>query len=79
MLTLGGVLLEFEVGESVGLLNLVDDDVVGVVAEGTGADLELLDVAQALVFGRFADGEDAVKEVVEFLGASEVVLGDGAG
>lgn len=79
VLTLGGVLLEFEVGESVGLLDLVDDDVVGVVAEGTGADLELLDVAQALVFGRFADGEDAVEEVVEFLGTSEVVLGNGAG
>ena len=76
---LGGVFLEFEVGESVGLLDLVDDDVVGVVAEGTGADFELLDVAQALVLGRFADGKDAVKEVVELLGASEVVLGDGAG
>ena len=79
VLTLGGVLLEFEVGEAVGFLDLVDDDVVGVVTEGSGADLELFDVAQALVFGRFADGEDAVEEIVEFLGAGEVVLGDGAG
>lgn len=79
VLALGGVLLEFEVGEAAGLLDFVNDDVVGVVPECSGADLELLDVAQAVVFGRFADGEDAVKEVVESLGAGEVVLGNGAG
>lgn len=79
VLALGGVFLEFEVGEAIGLLNLVDDDVVGVVAEGSGADFQLLDVAEALVLCGFPDGEDAVKEVVELLGAGEVVLGDGAG
>lgn len=79
VLALGGVFLEFEVGEAAGLLDLVDDDVVGVVAEGSGADLELLDVAEALVLGGFADGEDGVKEVVELLASGEVVLGDGAG
>ena len=63
--------------EAVSGVYLADYDVVGVVAVLSGADLELLDVAQACVLGALADGEDAVEEVVEFLGAGEVVLGDG--
>ena len=79
MLTLGGEFLELEVREGVGLLDLVDDDVGGVVAELTGADFQLLDVAQVFVFGGLADGKDTVKEIVELLGTGQVVLGDGAG
>ena len=58
--------------EAVSGVYLADDDVVGVVAVLSGADLQLLDVAQACVLGALADGEDAVEEVVEFLGAGEV-------
>ena len=76
---LRGELSEGEVDVAVDLNDLIDHDVVGVVAEFAGADLELLDVAQGVVLGGFADGEDGVEEVVEFLGAGEVVLGDGAG
>ena len=63
--------------EAVSGVYLADYDVVGVVAVLSGADLQLLDVAQAGVLGALADGEDAVEEVVEFLGAGEVGLGDG--
>lgn len=76
---LGGIFFEFEVGEAAGFFDFVDDDVVGIVAEGAGADFELFDVAEAFVPGGFADGEDGVEEVVEFFGSGEVVLGDGAG
>ena len=69
----------FEVDEVVVLLDLIDQDIVGVVAEGTVADLHLLDVADALPLGGGADGDDAVKEVEKALGAAEVVLGNGAG
>lgn len=39
----------------------------------------MFDVAEAVVFVAFADGEDAVKEVVEFLASGQVVLGDWVG
>lgn len=79
MVELGGELAEGEVDEAVGLDNLVDHHVVGVVAELPCPDFELLDVAEAGVFGGLADGEDGVEEVVELLGSGEVVLGDGTG
>ena len=69
---------ELEMDVTAGLDDLADHDVVGTVAELTGSDFELLDIAQAGVLGGFADGKDTVKEVVEFLGAGQVVLGDGA-
>jgi len=72
-------LAEGEVDEAVGLDDLVDHHVVGVVTELPCPDFELLDVAEAGVFGGLADGEDGVEEVVELLGSGEVVLGDGAG
>ena len=65
---LAGVTDEFKVEEAITGIYLVDYDVVGVIAVFSGADL---------VLGALADGEDAVEEVVEFLGAGEVVLGDG--
>ena len=77
VLLFGGVAYGLEVEEAVSGVYLADYDVVGVVAVLSGADLQLLDVAQACVLGALADGEDAVEEVVEFLGAGEVVLGDG--
>ena len=77
MFFLAGVADESEVEEAVSWVYLVDYDVVGVVAVFSGADLDLLDVAQAGVLGALADGEDAVEEVVELLGAGEVILGDG--
>ena len=78
MLFFGGEFFEFEVDEAVGLFDFIDYDVGGVVAEFSGSDFELLYVSEAAVFGGFAYGEDAVEEVVEFLGSGEVVLGDGA-
>ena len=52
---------------------------VGVVSVFSCSDLYLFDVAEAVVFVAFADGEDAVKEVVEFLASGQVVLGAGVG
>ena len=79
VVVLGGELAEGEVDETSGLLDLVDHDVVGVVAELPCPDFELFDVAEPGVFGGLADGEDGVEEVVELLGSGQVVLGDGAG
>lgn len=47
------------------------------VGEFSGTDFQLLDEADMFILGTLAHGEDAVKEVEEALGASEVVLGDG--
>ena len=77
MFFLAGVTDEFKVEEAITGIYLVDYDVVRVIAVFPGADLNLLDIAQTVVLGALADGEDAVEEVVEFLGAGEVVLGDG--
>ena len=66
MFFLAGVTDEFKVEEAITGIYLVDYDVVRVIAVFPGA-----------VLGALADGEDAVEEVVEFLGAGEVVLGDG--
>lgn len=65
--------------KSVGLFYFIDKDVGGVVAEGSCADFDLLDVAETVVFGTHADGEDGVDEVVEFLASGQMVLGDGTG
>ena len=62
MLGLGAGLDEFKVGEAVGLDNLVDEDVAGVVVLFTGAVLDLLDVAVALVFCVEANGDGAVSK-----------------
>lgn len=67
-----------QMDEVVVLLDFIDQDVVGVVFEGAMADLDLLDVADALALCGGADGNHAVKEVEEAFGAAEVVLGDGA-
>ena len=64
---LAGVADEFEVQEAVSGVYFIDYHIVGVVAVFSGSDLDLLDIAQAVVLGALADGEDAVKEVVEFL------------
>lgn len=64
---------------AVGLDDFVDQDIVAVVAEFTGSHFQLLYISQACVLGALADGEHGVKEVVEFLGTGQVVLGDGAG
>ena len=66
---LGGfldIVLEDELRVSLDLLQLVEDDVVGVVLVFSGADLDLLDVAPGGVFGRAADGNSGVEEVDEF-------------
>ena len=64
--------------EAVGLFDFIHYDIGGVVAEFSCSDFELLYVSKTAVFGRFTYGEDAVEEVVEFLGSGEVVLSDGA-
>ena len=80
---LGGfldVVLEDELRVALDLLQLVEDDVVGVVLVFAGADLDLLDVAPGGVFGGAADGDSGVKEVDELGAAGQVVLGHrGAG
>lgn len=68
---------EYEVDIAVSLDYFIDHYIVGSVAEFSCPDFELFDVAQAFVFGGFAYGEYGVEEVVELLGACEVVLGDG--
>ena len=79
MAVFGGEFLEHEVDMAVGLFNFIDYDIVGVVTVFACPDFELFDIAEPVVLGGFAYGEHAVEEVVEFLGASEVVLGDGTG
>ena len=74
---LGGfldVVLEDELRVALDLLQLVEDDVVGVVLVLTGADLDLLDIAPSGVFGGAADGDSGVEEVDELGTAGQVVL-----
>ena len=78
MVELVAELLELEVDVATGADNLIDDDVITIVEEFPCTYLELLDVADSFLLGAFADGDDAVEEVVEFLAAGKVVLGDGA-
>ena len=74
------VVLEDELGVALDLLQAVEDDVVRVVLEGSGADFDLLDVAEEVVFGGAADGDAGVEEVHQFGAAGQVVLGHwGAG
>ena len=68
---------ELELEESVYLVDIVDDDVVGVVEELSRADLDLLDVAEVGVSCAADDGDAGIKEVDEFGGTGEVVLRDG--
>lgn len=79
MAVFGGEFLEREVDIAVGLFDFIDYDIVGVVTVFACPDFKLFDVAEPVVFGGFAYGEHAVEEIVEFLGACEVVLGDWTG
>lgn len=79
MAVFGGEFLEREVDIAVGLFDFIDYDIVGVVTVFACPDFELFDVAEPVVFGGFAYGEHAVEEIVEFLGACEVVLDDWTG
>ena len=69
---------EFEAEEVTEFFYFIYQDVGCVVFEGSCSDFDLFDVAESFVFGALTYGEYAVKEVVEFLGSCEVVLGDGA-
>ena len=70
--------LEFEAEEVTEFFYFIYQDVGCVVFECSSSDFDLFDVAESFVFCALSYGEDAVKEVVEFLGSGEVVLGDGA-
>ena len=59
-----GVFFEFKVDEGGGFFKFIDYDVISVVKKFSSSDLELLDVAESVIFGRFTYGEDAVEEVV---------------
>ena len=72
-----GVALDLETEAAVGLGDVEDDDVVGVVLVFAGADFDLLEVAEAVVFGAAGEGYAGVEEVDELGAAGEVVLGDG--
>ena len=72
-----GVALDLEAKAAVGLGDVEDDDVVGVVLVFAGADFDLLEVAEAVVFGAAGEGYAGVEEVDELGAAGEVVLGDG--
>ena len=78
MFCFGCKFFEFEAEEVTGFLYFIYQDVGCVVFECSSSDFDLFDVAESFVFGALAYGEYAVEEVVEFLGAGEVVLGDGA-
>ena len=78
MFCFGCKFFEFEAEEVTGFLYFIYQDVGCVVFECSSSDFDLFYVAESFVFGALAYGEDAVKEVVEFLGSCEVVLGDGA-
>ena len=58
---------EFEAEEVAHFFDFIDEDIAGVIFECSGAYFDLLDVAEAFIFCALAYGEDAVKEVVEFL------------
>ncbi len=72
-----GIALDLEAEAAVGLGDVEDDDIVGVVLVFTGADLDLLEVAEAVVFGAAREGYAGIEEVDELGAAREVVLGDG--
>ena len=72
-----GIALNLEAEAAVGLGDVEDDDVVGVVAVFAGADLDLLEVAESVVFGAACEGYAGVEEVDELGAAGKVVLGDG--
>ena len=78
MFCFGCKFFEFEAEEVTGFLYFIYQDISSIVFEGSCPDFDLLDIAESFVFCALAYGEDAVKEVVEFLGSCEVVLGDGA-
>lgn len=69
---------EAEVDEGVVVDYLAGDDVLRAVFKLAVADLDLLDVAEVLVFGGLADGEDAVEEIEQAGAAGQVVSRDGA-
>ena len=69
------VVLEHELGVALDLLQAVEDDVVGVVLEGAGADFDLFDVTEEVVLGGTADGDAGIEEVHQFGAAGQVVLG----
>ncbi len=72
-----GIALNLEAEAAVGLGNVEDDNVVGVVPVFACADFDLLEVAEAVVFGAACEGYAGVEEVDELGAAGEVVLGDG--
>lgn len=74
------IILEHERGVALNLLQAIEDDIVRVVLEGSGADFDLLDVAEEVVLGGTADGNAGIEEVHQFGAAGKVVLGHrGAG
>lgn len=77
VLPFGVITLELEMDEGVALLDFIHHHIVVAVPEFTSPDFQLLDIAQAAVLGTFADCKHAVKEVIEFLAAGEIVLGNG--
>ena len=72
-----GISLYLEFEEAVSLGDVEDDNILCIVAVFTGADLDLLEVAEVVVLGAAGEGDTGIEEVDEFCGAGEVVLGDG--
>ena len=71
---LAGVVFKYELEAAVHLADAVEDDVVGVVLILSGADFDLLDVAEIGVFGAAADGDACVEEVHQFGASGQVIL-----
>lgn len=72
-----GVFID-ELGVAPDLLEFEEKNLLSVVLVDAGADLDLLDVAEASVLGAAADGDAGIEEVHQFGTAGQVILGERA-
>ena len=77
VVVLFGIALEFELQEAAAFGYIIDDDILGIVAVFSGADLDLLEVAEVVVLSAAGESNAGIEEVDELGGARKVVLGDG--
>ena len=59
------------------ICDFINNDIIGIIDIFTSSYLHLFDKLDPLILCRLSNGKDVIKEVVEFLGASQVVLGNG--
>ena len=76
VVVLFGVALEFELQEAAAFGHIIDDDILGIVAVFSGADLDLLEVAEVVVLRAAGKSYAGIEEVYELGGACKVILGN---